>query len=107
MKWHLILVLLIVVNGVRILIRQVRKYFQQISSLKQHGIRTYGVVVRNKFLLGDPSVFRPLIRFTTQQGVVIEALERHGLAMAIPRFSKGEKVNVLYENDNPVNFKII
>lgn len=38
---------------------------------------------------------------------MIETEDLNGWAMAIPRFSKGEKVALIYEEDNPTNFKLV
>ncbi|GGF07916.1 DUF3592 domain-containing protein [Hymenobacter cavernae] len=87
--------------------RHIFKEKLRTKNLRLHGIRAQGVVIRNKFHLSRISVFRPVIQFQTQQGEVIEADDLHGWAMAIPRFSKGEKVTVLYEEGNPTNFELV
>lgn len=85
--------------------RGMYKESQRNKQLQQRGIQTVGIVVRNKFIFGSVSVFRPVIRFTTTTGEVIEAIDYSGWAAAFPRFSKGEKVSIIYERGNPLNFK--
>ena len=88
----------------------VRGFFKEKSraeNLRLHGIRTSGLVIRNKFHLSRISVFRPVIQFQTQQGEINETEDLNGWAMAVPRFSKGEKVALIYEEDSPTNFKLV
>lgn len=80
---------------------------QQKDYLQEHGIRTSGIVIHNKFCFGRICVFRPIIQFQTQQGRTIEALDQHGPAMAIPRFSKGTKVMLVYEEENLTIFRVL
>ncbi|WP_324679002.1 DUF3592 domain-containing protein [Hymenobacter sp. GOD-10R] len=77
------------------------------SQLKEHGIKTKGIVLKNKFHLSRASVFRPIVQFKTEQGQIIEAEDMNGIAIAIPRFSKGEEIILLYEEANPRNFTIL
>ncbi|AWM31838.1 DUF3592 domain-containing protein [Hymenobacter nivis] len=88
-------------------IRGYAKDYQQRQKLREHGVQVQGTVVRNKFILSRISVFRPVIRFETTQGETIEEIDYSGWAMAFPRFTKGEKVALIYELDNPKNFKLI
>jgi hypothetical protein len=85
--------------------RAIQKASREKKRLQQHGIRTQGIVIRNKFSWGRISVFRPIIRFTTTTGQGIEAVEYSGLELAVPRFSKGEEVALIYEENNPLNFR--
>jgi hypothetical protein len=87
--------------------RGIYKERRRNEQLRQHGVQTQGVVVRNKFILGRVSVFRPVIRFATSTGEVVEAIDYSGWAAAFPRFAKGEKVRIIYEAGNPQNFKRI
>jgi hypothetical protein len=71
------------------------------------GVRTRGVIVRNKFHLSRISVSRPIVQFTTQEGILIEAEDTKGWATAIPRFSVGKAVWVAYNSANPYDFVIL
>lgn len=84
-------------------------YFAQLDQewWRKNGVRARGVIVRNNFHLGRISVSRPLVRFTTQEGVVIEAEDTKGMAMAIPRFSSGKMIWVAYNRANPYDFVIL
>jgi hypothetical protein len=82
------------------------KSMQQRKQLQLCGVQAQGVVVGNKFILSRvASSFRPVIRFQTQVGQSIEAVDYSGWAMAIPRFSKGTKVVVRYDPLDPTNFE--
>jgi hypothetical protein len=74
---------------------------------RKNGVRTRGVIVRNNFHVGRISVSRPVVQFTTQAGVLIEAEDIKGLAMAIPSFSAGKAVWVAYNSANPYDFVIL
>jgi hypothetical protein len=84
-------------------------YFAQVDQewWRKNGVRTRGVIVRNNFHLGRISVSRPVVQFTTQEGIVIEAEDTKGVAMAIPRFSVGEVIWVAYNRANPHEFMIL
>lgn len=84
-------------------------YFAQLDQEWWHknGVRARGVIVRNNFHLGRISVSRPVVQFTTQEGIAIEAEDTKGVAMAIPRFSVGKAVWVAYNRDNPRDFVIL
>jgi hypothetical protein len=73
--------------------------------LRQHGRQTQGVVVRNKIMWGRIIVIRPVVRFTTASGQVIEAVDHSGWASAFPRFTKGEKVVIRYHEQDPMQFE--
>ena len=77
------------------------------AQYRKHGVQAHGIVLRNQLCWGRNSVMRPLVRFTTQQGNIIEALDKNGLALAIPRFSEGEKILLVYQKSNPHDFRII
>jgi hypothetical protein len=84
-------------------------YFAQVDQewWRKNGVRTRGVIVRNNFHLGRISVSRPVVQFTTQEGVVIEAEDTKGMALAIPRFSVGEVIWVSYNRANPHDFIVL
>jgi len=48
-----------------------------------------------------------VVRFTTLEGVLVEAEYTKGLAMAMPRFSAGRAVWVAYNKANPYDFTIL
>jgi hypothetical protein len=75
--------------------------------LRKSGGRARGVIVHNNFHVGRISVFRSVVRFTTQEGVIVEAEYQKGIATAIPRFSIGAVVQVAYDKKNPYDFLII
>jgi hypothetical protein len=59
-------------------------YFAQANQewWRKNGVRTRGVVMHNTFHLGRISVARPVVRFTTQEGMVIEAEDTKRLLRA-------------------------
>jgi hypothetical protein len=73
---------------------------------RRNGTQVQGQVIKNQFCLGENSVFRPVVQFTTAEGAQITALDEHGMALAVPRFSVGQKVLLVYAKDNPQNFRI-
>jgi hypothetical protein len=73
----------------------------------QNAGRAQGLVVENKICWGRIIVVRPIVRFITQQGEIVQAIDEKGLAMAIPRFSKGQNITLLYNKENPYDFRII
>ena len=75
--------------------------------LQVNGLRTQGVVVRNKIRWGKTIVVQPVVSFTTHDGRVIETLYEHGVALAVPRYPKGATVTILYDKMNPHDFDII
>ena len=54
----------------------------------QNGIQTQGIIVEKKLCWGRIMVIRPIIKFTTQQGEVIQAMDENGLALAVPGLLK-------------------
>ena len=74
---------------------------------RQNGIQTQGIIVENKLCWGQITVIRPIVKFTTQQGEVIQAMDENGLALAIPRFIKGQNIVLIYSKANPRNFRIM
>lgn len=80
---------------------------QEMEWFRKNGIRVQGTVVRNTLSWGRVSVTRPVVRFTTENGETIEFLDENGLALAVPRFSVGQKITLIYEKSNPQNFRII
>jgi hypothetical protein len=84
-------------------------YFAQVDQewWRENGVRTRGVIVRNTFHLGRISVSRPVVQFTTREGIRIEAEYTKGIATAIPRFSAGEVVQVAYKKEKPYDFVIL
>ena len=85
----------------------IQEYLKRKRS-RSASIRVQGIVIRNNFHPSqEVSVFRPVIRFQTRQGEIIEAEDQHGLALAVPRFSAGTKVVISYEETNPANFRIL
>ena len=81
--------------------------YLQKEKLRATGERVRGVITANKFHLSRVSVFRPVVRFTTQAGVVVEAEDTKGTAFAIPRYSVGTLVWVAYEKANPYDFMLL
>ncbi|GAB3583810.1 DUF3592 domain-containing protein [Hymenobacter daeguensis] len=77
------------------------------NKLAASGIRTYGTVIRNKICWGRIIVVRPIIEFQTADAQTIVALDKHGTAFAFPRFSKGQKVLLVYDPVNPTDFDIL
>ena len=63
--------------------------------------------MRNNFHWGRISVSRSVVQFTTQEGVLVEAEDTKGMAMAIPRFSVGRVVWVAYKRENPYDFVVL
>jgi hypothetical protein len=59
---------------------------------RKNGIQTQGTVVKNTFCWGRISVTRPVVRFTTEHGEIIESMGEKGLALAVLRFSVGQKI---------------
>ena len=80
---------------------------KEIEWFHENGVRTQGNVVKNTFCWGRISVTRPVVQFITEQGETIESLDENGLALAVPRFSVGQKIILIYEKSNPHNFRII
>ncbi|MGI4886142.1 MAG: hypothetical protein ACRYFR_14390 [Janthinobacterium lividum] len=80
---------------------------KEMEWFKQNGVRVQGTVVKNTFFWGRVSVVRSVVRFTTEHGEIIEALDENGAAMAIPKFAIGQKVFLIYDKSNPHNFRII
>lgn len=80
---------------------------EQNNKLRKTGGRVRGVIVRNNFHIGRTSVFRPVVRFTTPEGVVIECEYQKGVALAVPQFSDGTAIWVAYDKKNPSDFLII
>ncbi|MCB2378992.1 DUF3592 domain-containing protein [Hymenobacter sp. BT635] len=76
------------------------------ARMQTHGVRVQGVVVRNKIQWGRITTVRPIVRFVTQEGQTIEALAAHGVASAIPGYSEGATVTVVYDRENPAEFEI-
>jgi|GEM_PF-3245497 len=74
---------------------------------RKQGVRVRGGIVRNEFHLGRTSVSRPVVRFTTTLGQVIEAEYPKGWATAIPRYSAGRAVWVAYNKTNPFDFVLL
>lgn len=70
-------------------------------------IRTQGVVVENQICWSESTVVRPVVRFTTEQGEVVQALDEHGMALAVPRFAQGQSVVLLYNKYSPTDFRIL
>jgi hypothetical protein len=103
MDWNWIIWILIVAAFA---IRAWLKDLKRSENLKMSGIRTQGIVVRNKFCWGRMCVTRPIIQFQTQQGKTIEALDQNGAALAVPRFSKGTRVMLIYKEEDPTDFDI-
>jgi hypothetical protein len=56
-------------------IRGITQSLRKSAGLRQHGRQTQGVVVRNKVMWGRIIVIRPVVRFTTTSGQVIEAVD--------------------------------
>lgn len=81
--------------------------FRRSEELRANGKRVWGVVVRNNFHLRRSSFFLPVVRFTTQAGIVVEMEYTKGIAMAFPRFAKGTPVWVAYDEHNPQDFLVL
>jgi hypothetical protein len=77
------------------------------EKFRQNAIQTQGLIVENKTCWGRIVVVRPVVRFTTQQGEVVQALDENGLALAIPRFTEGQNIVLLYNKENPRDFRIV
>jgi hypothetical protein len=75
--------------------------------LRKSGGRARGVIVRHNFHVGRNSTSRSVVRFTTQEGVLIEAEYQKGIATAIPSFSVGALVSIAYDKENPYDFLIM
>jgi len=102
-NWFFIGVALFIVTK---LIIGARNKMLRVDALQRNGIRTQGIVLKNRLMLGRISVVRPVIQFTTLAGAVIEATDVNGTAMIIPKFAKGQRVTLFYQEDNPSNFTI-
>lgn len=76
------------------------------ENLQATGSRTTGTLVRNQICWGRIIVVRPVIRFQTHAGQTVELLEKNGMALAIPRYSAGQSVQVIYNPTDPTDFRI-
>lgn len=76
------------------------------DQLRATGVWTRGEVISHRIHAGRTTVLRPVVRFETKTGKVIEAEDTNGVAYAIPRFSQGTMVRLVYEETNPHNFQI-
>ncbi|NVO85834.1 DUF3592 domain-containing protein [Hymenobacter sp. P5252] len=74
--------------------------------MQEHGVYAHGVVVRNKVIWGRIITVRPIVRFATQHGQMIEKLSTAGSAFAVPRYPQGTKVVLLYDPEDPHEFMI-
>jgi hypothetical protein len=74
---------------------------------RQNSIQTKGVIVKNKSCLGRITVIRPVVQFTTHNGEVVQALDESSSALAIPRFSEGQQIVLIYNKENPYDFRIV
>ncbi|MGI4874517.1 MAG: DUF3592 domain-containing protein [Janthinobacterium lividum] len=79
----------------------------QRERLEATGGRVKGVVVRNKLHLGRNTVMYSVVRFTTVEGVVVEAEHSNTIATALPGYSMGDEVQVAYDKANPSDFIIL
>lgn len=48
-----------------------------------------------------------VVRFTTVEGVVVEAEHSNTIATALPGYSMGDEVQVAYDKANPSDFIIL
>ena len=81
---------------------------EEFQRWRERGVKTQGVVVRNEFQPGDiASCVRPVVRFSTQQGEVIEAMDRKSAAAFIPSYAVGTTVTLLYEPTNPYECEVL
>lgn len=84
--------------------RAAKKHYDR---MRAHGVRVPGVVVRNELQWGRTTTVRPVVRFVTQDGQTIEALDEHGTALAVPSYLAGASVTVLYDRENPSRFEVL
>lgn len=74
-------------------------------NLKKNGVPAAGTVIELKRQRSGRSVsYKPVIEFTAEGGVKHTSLLN--VASNPPRFSKGEKVTIIYSKDNPDNIII-
>ena len=104
MGWPIILFGVVFIT---IFIWRLRQEFIRKRKLQLTGIRTSGIILSNKICWGRITVVRPIVQFQTVEGHTMELMDRHGVAMVFPRFSKGTKVVLLYDPANPANFNIL
>ena len=104
MEWLFFLVGITAIGALLLLIGKGVDFTDK--EFRKNGVQTQGLVVKNIFHLGRLSHFRPVVRFESQDGKVIEAEDTHGVAYAIPRFSKGATINLIYIKSNPEDFRI-
>ena len=77
------------------------------EAFRQNGIQTRGIIIENQLCWGESSVVRPVVQFTTKSGEVVQALDENGMALAVPRFSKGQNIMLIYNRENPHDFRIM
>ncbi|UYZ60754.1 DUF3592 domain-containing protein [Hymenobacter latericus] len=80
---------------------------QHSRRLREAGARTKGVIIGNKLDIGRISVIRPIVRFETNTGKIVEAEDKNGVATLVPAYRKGAVVNVVYNEANPLDFEIL
>jgi hypothetical protein len=79
---------------------------EEVEWFRRNGIQTQGTVIENTICWGRIIVVRPVVQFTTEHDEIIQALDENGSALAMPRFTVGQKVTLIYEKSNPRNFRI-
>jgi hypothetical protein len=77
---------------------------RQLRRLRERGIRVPGIVVEFKSVrLGDSDVLRPLLRFRTVDGRVIETVSKLSPGPLIGQEHPGQPVSVVYDPENPTS----
>ena len=92
------LIVLLLAIAVAVTFRMLRE-IKRIKRLHERGIRVGGIITGHKTRIRRTITVRPLVQFITQQGTLIEVESKIG--MAIPTRIKGERVLVLYDEENP------
>lgn len=82
--------------------------------LQKSGIKTEGKVIRNEKYIENivdyfnqvvPIIlYRPVIEFTTKDGLVLQATCDEGSNP--PTYKEGDIVNIIYPSNNPENFEL-
>jgi hypothetical protein len=80
---------------------------EEAEFFRKNGIRTQATIMENVTCWGRIIVVIPVVLFTTENNVPIQAMDEHGHALAVPRFTVGQGVILVYEKSNPQNFRIL